>query len=105
MYGTVTRYRIKPGAEATLVALGRELADNPPPGLVAGYIYRLDSGDNEYVSAAIYTDRDTYRKNSDNERQQQWFQRLRQVLVGEPEWNDGEVIHAANPATAGATAS
>ena len=95
MYGTITRYRIKPGAEDTLRALSRELVSNPPRGFVAAYVYKLDSADNEFMSAAIWTDSDTYRKNSDDERQQQWFSRLRDILAGEPEWNDGEVIEAA----------
>jgi quinol monooxygenase YgiN len=97
MYGTVTRYRIKPGAEEALLALSRELADNRPPGFVAASVYRLDAGGDEYITAAMYTDRETYAKNSNDERQQRWFERVRELLVGEPQWNDGEVIHSVAP--------
>lgn len=97
MYGTVSRFRIKPGSEDAVTALSRELVDNPPSGFVASYIYRLDSGNDEYMTAAMWTDRETYQRSSSDERQQQWFARVRELMVGEPQWNDGEVIEAAHP--------
>ena len=46
MYGTVMRYRLKPGSETAALALSDELAADPPLGFVAAYTYRLDpSGD------------------------------------------------------------
>src|SRR5487761_550449 len=56
MYGTVTRYHLKPGAEEESVALARELEQNPPPGYVGGYTFRLDSGGSEYITAAVWSD-------------------------------------------------
>ena len=97
MYGSVSRYRLKPGSEDAVVALSRELVNDPPPGFVAAYIYRLDSGDDEYISAAMWTDKETYTKNSADERQQRWFERVQEHLAGTPAWNDGEVIDAAHP--------
>lgn len=35
-----------------------------------------------------------FQKNSNDERQQRWFARVSELLVGEPAWNDGEVIEA-----------
>ena len=98
MYGTVTRYRIKPGTEARLIELSRELESRRPPGFVTGFIYRLDSGGDEYVTAAVYTDRESYRRNSEDPAQQEWFGRLTELIVGEPQWNDGEIVHGALPA-------
>jgi quinol monooxygenase YgiN len=94
MYGSVTRYRLKPGSEEAALTLSRELAADPPPGYVFGYTYRLDSGGDEYITAAAWTDRETYQKNSNDERQQRWFARVSELLVGQPAWNDGEVIEA-----------
>ena len=105
MYGTVSRYRIKPGSEGAVRALSRELVDDPPPGFVASYTYRLDSGNDEYVTAAMWADRETYQRNSADERQQRWFARLQEHLVGSPSWSDGEVIEATHPATAGQVAA
>lgn len=94
MYGTVARYRIKPGSEEALKALSGELGENPPPGFVAGFIYRLDAGGDEYITAAMYSDRETYRRNSEDERQKAWFARVSELVAGETEWHDGEVISA-----------
>jgi quinol monooxygenase YgiN len=94
MYGTVTRYRLKPGSEAAAVALSDQLTAAAPPGYIGAYTFRLDSGGDEYITASVWTDRETYAKNSDSEQQQRWFEQVRGLLVGDPQWNDGEVIHA-----------
>jgi heme-degrading monooxygenase HmoA len=94
MYGTVSRYRLKPGSEQAAIAMSKELQGNPPPGYIAAYTYRLDSGNDEYITASIWSDRDTYVKNSNDERQQRWFQRVRELLIDDPQWSDGEVVHA-----------
>lgn len=95
MYGTVSRYHLKPGSEDALVALSQELRSDPPSGFVGSYTFRLDSGGNEYITAAVWSDRETYVRNSNDERQQRWFQRIADLLDGEPQWNDGEVIDAS----------
>lgn len=92
MFGTVAHYRIKPASEAALLALSREMAANPPPGFVAAHIYRLDAGSDTYVTASVWSDRATYRKNADDPRQQQWFARFRDLLAEDPTWFDGEVV-------------
>ena len=93
MYGTVARFRIKPGSEDTLLSLSRELEDDPPAAYVAAYVFRLDSGNDEYITASVWTDRESYRRNSEDERQQRWFARVSELVVGEPQWHDGEVVH------------
>lgn len=95
MYGSVSRYRLKPGAEAQAIALSRELEGVQDAGYVGSYTFRLDSGDDEYITAAVWTDRDTYARNADDERQRRWFARISELMVGEPQWSDGQVIHAA----------
>ncbi|HZU75409.1 MAG TPA: antibiotic biosynthesis monooxygenase [Dehalococcoidia bacterium] len=94
MYGTVSRYRLKPGTEAQALALANELDTNPSPGYVGAYMFRLDAGNDEYISVGVWSDRDMYRKSAEDERQQQWFARFRELMAGDPEWNDGEVIWA-----------
>lgn len=78
MHGTVSRYR--------------------------GYTFRLESGGDEYITAAAWRDRETYAMSAADERQQRWFARLREHLDGDPQWNDGEVIFASGAAVAGSPA-
>lgn len=94
MYGTVSRYRLKPGWEQAAIALSKDLGQNPPPGYVGGYTYRLDAGGDEYITASVWSDRETYVQNA-NDQQQQWFARVRELLVGDPQWNDAEVVFAS----------
>lgn len=95
MYGTVSRYRLTPGSEPAAVALSQEMNANPPPGYVASYTFRLDAGGDQYITAAVWNDRETYNRSANDERQQRWFARVSELIVGEPEWNDGEVIFPA----------
>jgi len=103
VYGTVSRYRLKPGSEDQVVVLAREMDQDAPPGYVGGYTFRLDSGSDEYITAGVWSDQETYRKNADDERQQRWFARVRELMAGDPEWNDGEVIFAARGSVAHTT--
>lgn len=96
MYGTVMRYHTKPGSEAEHLALTKEFLADPPAGFVATYTYRLDSGGDEYVTAAIFTDKDAYVRNGNDPRQDQWYKRFQALLVGDMEWSDGELIEAVN---------
>jgi antibiotic biosynthesis monooxygenase (ABM) superfamily enzyme len=100
MYGTIMRYRTKPGSEAAALALTKEFLADPPAGFVASYTYRLDSGGDEYVTAAVFNDKDAYLRNANDPRQDQWFKRFQALLAGDVEWNDGELIEAVNLASA-----
>ena len=96
MYGTVMRYRLKPGSETAALALSDELAADPPLGFVAAYTYRLDPSGDEYITASVWTDRDTYVRSSSRERQQRWIERVHELLIDDPQTSDGEVIHSVN---------
>lgn len=94
MYGTVVGYRLKPGRETDALALIDELAAGIPHGYIAAYTYRLDATRDEYMTSTVWTDLDTYVKNASSERQRRWYGRFRELLVDDPTWHDGEVIHA-----------
>ena len=98
MYGTVSRFRIKPGSEEELLAVTRDFGANPPPGFVGAYLYRLNSGGDEYITAAAFSDKATYERNSNEPRQQAWFARMSELMVGDPQWSDGEIIDVMSPA-------
>ena len=97
MYGTVARLKVKPGSEPALQALSDRMAAEDMQS-VRGYlgevVYRLDSGDGEYLLAVLFTDRAAYEANAQDPRQHSRYQTLRDLLTADPEWHDGEVIHA-----------
>ncbi len=92
MYGTVFRYRVKPGMEQQHVELFKDFDANPPEGYVASWTYRLDAGQNEYITAAAHTDREAYLENATRPEQGAFFERFRALLADDVEWNDGEIV-------------
>ena len=54
MYGTVAQFRARPGAGKQLEVYNSEQESVNIPGLVATYIYRLDTNPDEYYIAVIF---------------------------------------------------
>lgn len=64
-------------------------------GFQAGYLFKPDQQRDELIGVAIFRDRESYRKNAADPKQDEWFRRLRALLTDDPVWEDGEVIEAA----------
>jgi heme-degrading monooxygenase HmoA len=64
MYGSVSRWRVKPGNGAEFEQLLAELLGDRPPGAHAVHVYRADTDPQEYWSAGIFESRDAYTSNS-----------------------------------------
>lgn len=94
MYGTVFRYRLKPGMEQQHLELFKNFDANPPEGYVASWTYRLDAGNNEYITAAAHSDRAAYLENAARPEQSAFFERFRALLAADVVWNDGEIVVA-----------
>jgi len=94
MYGTVARMRIKPGMEAQLRQLSREFEEANIPGYLFEYVYRLDSGGNEYLVVAGFESREAYRANAEDPKQHARYLQYRALLEADPEWSDGEIVYA-----------
>ncbi|MGA8207036.1 MAG: hypothetical protein WB801_01745 [Candidatus Dormiibacterota bacterium] len=92
MYGTVFRYQVKPGIGPRLPELFKEFDANPPAGFIAGWTYRLDAGSDHYITAVAFTDKDAYMKNANSPTQATFFERFRELLADDVEWNDGEIV-------------
>lgn len=93
MYGTVARIRIKPGMEQALLKASEE-QDLDVPGYVGEYVFRLDSGNNEYMLVAIFSDKQAYFANANSPEQDARYRELLTFMDGEPEWHDGEIVHS-----------
>ncbi|MFN2613655.1 MAG: putative quinol monooxygenase [Actinomycetota bacterium] len=98
MYGTVANARVKPGhidqLQSVMAEWERDFGGKDV-GEVASLVYRLDADPNSIILVAAFTDKATYVKNADSPEQDKWFQRLREHLEADPEWNDGEIVHSA----------
>ena len=94
MYGTVARMKIKPGMEDQLRKFGERTQYETVPGFRFSYIYKLDSGDDEYILVAGFEDKASYVANASSPEQHKRYEEYRSLLAAEPQWSDGEIVHA-----------
>lgn len=94
MYGTVARMRVKAGSVTDFQQIAQEIGVGRAPGQVAVYAYQLDRDPREFIMVAMFESKEAYVANAQSPEQHARFMRLMQVLDGEPEWNDGEVVYA-----------
>jgi antibiotic biosynthesis monooxygenase (ABM) superfamily enzyme len=93
MYGTVARMRIKPGMEQPLAEQLEEFDSLGVPGFVRSTIYKLDAGGDEYMVAIAFETKDAYVANAESPEQDARYQKMRELLDSDPDWNDGEIVH------------
>ena len=91
MYGTVARFRVKPGMEERLQEFGR---DQGPavPGMVFQHVYQLDADPRWFYLVVAFESREAYRANAASSEQNERYQQYRELLDIEPEWHDGEIV-------------
>lgn len=94
MYGTVARFRIKPGAEEQFTQLTRGYEEMKIPGYIATYVYRMDADSRNCYMAVLFASKAAYDANADSPEQDARYRQMVALLDGEPEWHDGEVIYA-----------
>src|SRR5207237_3671198 len=92
MYGTVARFRAKPGMGDKLREQQQLYEEANVPGSVMITIYRMDKDPNEYYMAVIFDSKESYVANANSPEQNARYQALMEMMAEEPEWHDGEVI-------------
>jgi antibiotic biosynthesis monooxygenase (ABM) superfamily enzyme len=92
MYGTVARFRVKPGMEKEIEAIVRDFERTPPPGYIGEYIYRMDSDPQTYIMAVMFKSKEAYFANADSPQQDAEYRKFRELLESDPEWMDGEIV-------------
>jgi heme-degrading monooxygenase HmoA len=92
MYGTIARLRIQTGRESEMVEHLREYDPREVPGFVASAFYRADEGGDTYWLAVVFDSKESYQANADSPEQDARYREFRALLMGDPEWHDGEVI-------------
>lgn len=96
MYGTVARFRIKPGAEAQLIQRQREFDAMRIPGYVRAIVYRTDKDPQECYLAVVFDSKESYEANAKSPEQDARYRLLLELMEGEPEWHDGEILHSSS---------
>jgi heme-degrading monooxygenase HmoA len=94
MYGTIARMQLKPGMQQSFDELGRQIAAQGIPGWIAEYVYQSDRDPNEYFLAVVFESKEAYRKNAESPEQDAVYRRMREMLVADPEWHDGQIVFA-----------
>jgi len=91
MFGTVFHMQVKPGKKQELLSILTTDDGRAPGGMMAAYAY--DAGGDDVWGAAVFADEKSYRANAASPEQDAEYQRMRALLVADPEWHDG-TIHA-----------
>jgi heme-degrading monooxygenase HmoA len=92
MYGTVARFRVKPGMEQKLQETMS--GDENIPGYVGAIVYKMDDNPNEMYLAVVFDSKEAYVKNADSPEQDARYREFREMLEADPEWHDGEVVYS-----------
>jgi quinol monooxygenase YgiN len=100
MFGTVARYRVKPGQEKELLGVIRGFEEDPPAGWVYHTMFRSATDPNELWISVVFEDEDAYRKNASSPEMDKQYRKMMAHLQDEPEWHDGHVIHEGMRQTA-----
>jgi len=92
MYGTISKMRIKPGAEAALQSTEAEFETLGVPGYIGQFVFRMDADPLEYYLVVLFADKASYAANANDPAQDARYRAYRELLTEDPEWHDGEVI-------------
>jgi quinol monooxygenase YgiN len=95
MFGTVARYRIKPGHVEQFMKEMGSFEDDPPKGWMYHTVFRSTKDPNELWMSVVFENEDVYKKNADSPEMNRQYKEMLEHLEGEPEWHDGNVIHEA----------
>jgi quinol monooxygenase YgiN len=94
-YGTVARYRVKPGHEEKFLEQMKGFESSPPPGWIYTTLFRGAADPNEIWMSVVFENEDLYKKNADSPAMDDAYRAMLEHLQAEPEWHDGHVIHEA----------
>ena len=97
MYGTIARFRIKPGVRDEFVTTMDGFGDAVIAGWVADYYFQMNNDPDEFYLAAIFKDKETYQVNADSAEQHERYLVFRSFLMDDPEWHDGFILSATGP--------
>ena len=101
MYGTIARFRLKPGAKDEFIQAMDSFGEDMIAGWLADYYFQMNNDPDEFYLVAIFKDRDSYEANADSLEQHERYLKFRSYLVEDPQWNDGFIVSATGPDSQG----
>lgn len=93
MYGTIARFRARPGMIGDLQALAESMEADPAPGYVTQIVYQMDDDPDVFYVAVVFESREAYAANAGSDEQHARFMEMREMLAEDPVWHDGEIVH------------
>lgn len=94
-YGTIARYRVKPGHEDRFLEQMKGFEASPPKGWIYTTIFRSTADEGDVWMSVVFESEELYKKNAASPDMGGQYQAMLEHLRGEPEWHDGHVIHEA----------
>jgi quinol monooxygenase YgiN len=94
-YGTVARYRIKPGHEEKFLEQMKSFEESPPAGWIYTTLFRGANDPNEIWMSTVFESEEHYKKNAESPEMDREYRAMLENLQAEPDWHDGHVIHEA----------
>lgn len=92
-FGTIAKYRVKPGHDKELTADMARFEDSPPDGWRYHTVFKSTEDPNEIWLSVVFDSEEAYKRNAGSPEMDAEYRRLLQHLESEPEWHDGHVIH------------
>lgn len=93
MYGTIARFKLKPGTEKALVDHLYTFAALNVAGFISEQVYKMDNEPGIYYMSVLFKSRDAYKANAESQSMHQFYLKTMEFVDGEIEWHDGEVIY------------
>ena len=91
MYGTISRMRVKAGCREALVKF-MEVALNLPDSYIGRVMYQMDDDPDVFYMASVFDSKEGYFTHSDKPETHAIYLQLLELLEGEPQWHDGEIV-------------
>jgi hypothetical protein len=95
VYGSIFHMKAKAGQKQKISKLFDAWERNRRPhidGAMGGLVMMPSGAPGAVIAVAIFRDEGSYRANSDDPAQGEWYQKLRALLEEDPTWEDGEFV-------------
>ena len=92
MYGTVARFKLKPGAANALVEHLYTFSDLNVAGFISEHVYIMDNEPDICYMTALFESKAAYDTNATSPQMHTFYLKIMEHVDGEIEWHDGEVI-------------